>query len=85
MSGSRSAQRAAWALAVGARFAQVGPATGDGGVSQVRRSCITASIASVSQIGEAMQNITGYQVVISAAVDEQITTTNDIPASCRAW
>ena len=51
----------------------------------MRRSCSTASIASVSQIGEAMQNITGYQVVISAAVDEQITTTNDIPASCRAW
>jgi methyl-accepting chemotaxis protein len=37
-----------------------------------------SAVASVGQIGEAMQNITEYQVVISAAVDEQIATTNDM-------
>jgi methyl-accepting chemotaxis protein len=37
-----------------------------------------SAVASVGQIGEAMQNITEYQVVISAAVDQQIATTNDM-------
>ena len=37
-----------------------------------------SAVTSVSQIGEAMQNITEYQVVISAAVDEQIATTSDM-------
>ena len=32
----------------------------------------------IGQIGEAMQNITEYQVVISAAIDEQIATTSDM-------
>ena len=36
-----------------------------------------SAVASVSQIGEAMQGITEFQVVISAAVDEQIATTNE--------
>jgi len=37
-----------------------------------------SAVASVSQIGEAMQGITEFQVVISAAVDEQIATTNEM-------
>ena len=37
-----------------------------------------SAVASVGQIGEAMQNITEYQVVISAAIDEQIATTSDM-------
>ena len=37
-----------------------------------------SAVASVSQIGEAMQGITEFQVVISAAVDEQIATTNEV-------
>jgi len=36
-----------------------------------------SAVASVGQIGEAMQGITEFQVVISAAVDEQIATTNE--------
>ncbi|HET7902515.1 MAG TPA: methyl-accepting chemotaxis protein, partial [Candidatus Nanopelagicales bacterium] len=36
------------------------------------------AVASVGQIGEAMQNIAEYQVVISAAIDEQIATTSDM-------
>jgi len=37
-----------------------------------------SAVASVGQIGEAMQGITEFQVVISAAVDEQIATTNEM-------
>ena len=37
-----------------------------------------SAVSSVGQIGEAMQNITEYQVVISAAIDEQIATTSDM-------
>ncbi len=37
-----------------------------------------SAVASVGQIGEAMQGITEFQVVIAAAVDEQIATTNEL-------
>ncbi len=42
------------------------------------------AVASVSQVGESMMGISEFQMVISAAVDEQIATTNEMSRNVAA-